>query len=181
MKIVSFDIDGVLNNYPECWLLYLNNRLNFDFRSIEDAKNVLKKDLYDSIKKEYRLMGENSEFTLANHDMIKVVNSFYDAGFHVIISTSRPISSPIYPMLFNLTSQWLIDCGVQFSQLVHKDDTLTNHRHLFSKILFHIDDEMKYIKAFRDFGVSAYLFNFFDEHYSEISYEELVKLIKRKV
>lgn len=180
-KIVSFDIDGVLNNYPECWLSFLNQKLNITFRSIEEAKKILCSEQYDSIKKIYRLMGENSEFTVANSDMIKVVNSFYNAGFHVIISTSRPINSLNFPLLLNLTIQWLIEQGVQFSQVVYKDDTLSNHRHLLSNIQFHIDDEIKYIRVFRNFGVTAYLFNFSHDEYSEISCKELVELIDGKV
>lgn len=177
-KIVSFDIDGVLNNYPECWLLYLNQQVNIDFSSIDDAKNVLDSSLYDSIKRKYRIMGEKSEFTIANYQMLKVVNSFYNAGFHVIISTSRPINSPEFPLLFGLTTQWLVDQGLNFSQLVYKDEDLTNHRHLIGKIKFHVDDEIKYVKAFRSFGVSAYLFSLFNEYDCEISCEDLVELIE---
>jgi hypothetical protein len=176
-KIVSFDIDGVLNNYPVCWLLYLNQQCNIEFSNIDDAKNVLNNDLYESIKKKYRLMGENSEFTLVNHDMIQVVNSFYNAGFQVIISTSRPINSPNFPQLFGLTHQWLVDQGLNFSELIYKDEVLTNHRQLISKIKFHVDDEIKYVRVFRSFGVSAYLFSFLHDKGSEISCEGLLELI----
>ena len=176
-KTVSFDIDGVLNNYPECWLSYLNKQANSDFSSIVHAKNLLNSNFYENIKEKYRLMGENSEFTIVNHKMIEVVNSFYNAGFQVIISTSRPIDSPNFPHLFNLTSKWLLDQGLNFSQLIYKNEDLTNHREIISKIKFHVDDEIKYIKAFRNLGVSAYLFSFLNEYNSEISYEELVELI----
>ena len=40
-KIWSFDIDGVLNDYPEVWLNYINIETNERFISKEEAKNSL--------------------------------------------------------------------------------------------------------------------------------------------
>ncbi|MCE4217581.1 hypothetical protein GD586_08975 [Pseudarcicella sp. GAP-15] len=175
-RIVSFDIDGVLNNYPDCWLKYLNSRTHSSFKSIFIAKEKMDEELYISIKDEYRLMGEKSIFTISNKEMIQVINKFFDAGFYVIISTSRPLKSVKYPNLYDLTFDWLLNEGVKFSELIYKDDSLTNHRHLLDEILFHIDDESKYIDAFKKFDIQSYLYSFVDKQLCEISFNDLIKI-----
>lgn len=178
-NIVSIDIDGVLNNYPDCWLLYLNDQQNRNFESISHAKSILDKSEYDIIKNRYRLNGEISKYTKPNKEMIEVVNTYYNSGFEVIISTSRPINSPNYPLLFEQTEKWLSDQNIKFSQLIFKDEKLSNHTDLINHILFHIDDEFKYIKSFKNFNVTAYLFKSFNQYSSEISCEELVEKITK--
>lgn len=175
-QIVSFDIDGVLNNYPDCWLMYLNQRTQSNFESIFIAKENVEVEIYKSIKDEYRLMGEKSIYTISNKEMITVINMFYDAGFHVIISTSRPLMSIKYPNLYKHTYNWLSNEGVKFSELIYKDDSLSNHSHLLDRILFHVDDENKYIEIFKKFDIKSYLYSFVDKDLCEISIADLIKI-----
>jgi hypothetical protein len=175
-RIVSFDIDGVLNNYPDCWLKYLNEKTQLSFESIFIAKEKIEVEKYKSIKDEYRLMGENSTYTISNNEMVQVINKFHDAGFYVIISTSRPLISLKYPNLYNHTYSWLLNEGVKFSELIYKDESLSYHTHLLDRILFHIDDEKKYIDAFKKFDIKSFLYSFVNKQSSEISLNDLIKI-----
>lgn len=177
-KIVSFDIDGVLNNYPDCWLKYLNHRTQSEFENISRAKEILDENIYNLIKDEYRLMGENSIFTITNAKMIKLINKFYEDNYYVIISTSRPLMSSKYPNLYNLTYQWLKKEGVCFSELIYKDDTLSNHTHLLDRILFHLDDEIKYVDLFKKYKVNSFRYTYTENYdYSELF--EILSQFKR--
>ena len=41
-KIISFDIDGVLNDYPKCWVKYINVKMRTNFSSKTQAKKKKK-------------------------------------------------------------------------------------------------------------------------------------------
>jgi 5'(3')-deoxyribonucleotidase len=176
-KIVSFDIDGVLNNYPKCWLDYLNLKSKSNFNTLDEAKFRLDENIYNSIKEDYRINGENSHFTIPNRKMIEVVNQFFDSEYTVIISTSRPINSTRYPDLYNSTFKWLTDEGVKFSKLLYKDLSLSNHIKILDKIIFHIDDEIKYIELFNNFKIKSYLYSYEEKNTNKITIEDLVKII----
>ena len=42
-KVISFDIDGVLNDYPKCFVVYVNKVLHSNFKNIEQIKKKLRK------------------------------------------------------------------------------------------------------------------------------------------
>lgn len=175
-SILSFDIDGVLNNYPNCWLDYLKERTGIRFESVLAAKEKIEGETYRSIKDDYRFLGENSTYTVVNREMIELINKFHDAGFLIIFSTSRPINSPKYPNLYNQTYSWLVNEGVQFSELIYKDKSLSNHSHLLDRVLFHIDDDKLYVDAFKEFNIKSYLYSYVGENLSEISICDLLKM-----
>lgn len=175
-KIVSFDIDGVLNNYPKCWVDYINFRLGTNFKKIDEAKFAIDNIIYDSIKEDYRLLGENTSFTIVNKDLINIINQFNKDNYFVIISTSRPINSSKYPDLYRMTFNWLEEIGVKFSQLIYKDENLTNHTHLLNDILFHIDDEIKYIELFKKFKIQSFLYSFEEFYLNSITIDDIIKI-----
>ena len=159
-NIVSFDIDGVLNNYPHCWVKYLNKITGKDFNSKAEAKAALSIDDYDTIKNEYRLSGEVSEFTRVNLEMVELIREYHQRGYRIIISTSRPILSAQYPDLFHLTSSWLHYIGLPDFELLYKSVGLPDHIDIMSQILFHVDDETKFIEEFNNFNIKTFHYSF---------------------
>lgn len=153
---ISFDIDGVLNNYPKCWLDYLFLATGSKFKTVSDAKSTLKSE-YAYFKDKYRnsIYKENLVF---NDDALELNADLVKRGCHIIVSTSRPITDERYPDLFGLTERWLIKNGFSFQKLLSKYEVL-NRPDLLSTINYHIDDEKKFCMLFEERGVKSYLLN----------------------
>jgi hypothetical protein len=133
--IISSDIDGVMNNYPICFLEYLEKYHNLVFETKEIAKSTLKLTQYKLLKSDYR----NSEFKYKIsycNDIINLYKKFNKYGIPIIFSTSRPFKK--YPNMYDKTYKWLSLSGIHFNGLFPKT-IKTFHQH---KITHHIDDEL---------------------------------------
>jgi hypothetical protein len=157
-KYISLDIDGVLNFYPDCWLEFLFLQAGVWYKTKEEAKNKLGLNNYKLYKDQYRRSEFKANLPVRN-EWISIANQFVKSGFEVIISTSRPIMSEKYPLLYDLTWQWLMKNDLKFSSIIFKDESLTYHSHIKNEILFHVDDEVKYAQAFVENGIDTFLFS----------------------
>lgn len=54
MKKAIIDIDGVLNNYPEIQIEFMNKAMNTDFKTLSDIKNTVPYISYRILKESYR-------------------------------------------------------------------------------------------------------------------------------
>ena len=153
-NIISLDIDGILTDYPKCWLQFLYLQTGKNFKSVQHAKIKLKDD-YSRLKSVYR-RSEYKEFLPLLPQAELMLNFFRDKGYNFVVSTSRPILSPDFPALYTISKNWVSrnvgpDCPVYF-----KDETLQHIPNLH-EISFHIDDEMRYAHAFACRDVFTYL------------------------
>lgn len=152
-NIVSLDIDGILTDYPKCWLKFIYLHTGQHFKAIEQAKIAIKDD-YSRLKRLYR-SSEYKEFLPLLPQANVLIDFLRDKGYNFIISTSRPILSPEFPALYDITKNWVCrnvgpDCPVYF-----KDETLQFIPNLH-KIDFHIDDELRFAQAFASKDVFSY-------------------------
>ena len=153
---ISIDIDGILNDYPVCWINYVNNELNTQFCSRQEIKDKIGKENYKVLKKLYRESDykENLPINKEFVNFIEKIRKYYE----IIIFTSRPIHDPNYPNLLGLTERWLRKNNVFFNSIYFKpnnEDILKN----IPKILFHIEDEIKYAELIAKKGVKVFLSN----------------------
>lgn len=140
-EVITCDIDGILTDYPKCWLNYLKDKCGTLYRTVAEAKK------YEPEYKMYKDMYRESEYKANlpmnehNKEVLKRLSNTYD----IIFATSRPINDERYPHLKDNTYNWLKKNGLNFKELVFKDLEVNflNNRN----IAFHIDDEMKYAEA----------------------------------
>jgi hypothetical protein len=151
----SVDVDGVLNDYPACWLNYIKQETGFEYKSTDEAKQRLGHAAYKKIKTDYRksIFKENILFKdEARHSLIELVQM----GFEIVAATSRPLINPEFPDLKNLTSRW-IEKNLGFPiQVVYKND-LVDFTENFPNLKYHIDDELKYAVPIADKNVKVFL------------------------
>lgn len=155
-KIVSIDIDGVLNYYPKPWLEYILLKTNLEFATKDEAKKRLGDNLYSQIKDKYRTSSFKENLP-ANEESVAFLQKLSEAGFSIVISTSRPIENEKYPDLFQLTKRWLIKQNIPFEKILYKFDDNSFYEQL-GQVLFHVDDESKYANMLSKKGVKVYLF-----------------------
>lgn len=140
-KIITCDIDGVLTDYPFCWLKYLQEKCGVLYQTTEEAKKHEQK--YTIYKKMYRQ--SNYKACLPINECNKNALNQLALQYDIIFTTSRPINDDEYPMLRTNTYNWLLNNGLKFKELRFKDkngDFLDD-----LDIEFHIDDEITYVNA----------------------------------
>lgn len=158
MKYISFDIDGIMNDYPKCWIRYLNTRIEKELSLelyTEEVKNIIGVDIYKKMKDEYRNSDykANLEFNFIAKEL---ANEFIREGYKIIISTSRPFNNPQYNKLKTNTINWLKKNNFHFDLFVDKTYEL-EHLELYDKIILHIDDELKYVEQFANKNIQTFL------------------------
>lgn len=103
-KICAFDIDGVLNNYPVCWVNWVNKKLDAGYADINDLKEHLSYDQYRKLKREYRESGVKENLVPAEGAR-RITNALRRRGYKIIVVTARPAQE--IPSLFGQTIRWL--------------------------------------------------------------------------
>ena len=154
-KLISCDIDGILNDYPACWLDYLARRCGERYASIKQAKDL--QPLYKEYKSDYR----RSEFKAnlpVNPVGVGMLRSLAGKGYGIIMASSRPFDNPLYPDLYRLTWDWLAQNGIPFDELVFKNST-ADFTASYPDIAFHIEDERKYAQAIAEKGIKVFLYS----------------------
>lgn len=183
-KIFSIDVDGVLNDYPLCWLNYVKNETGFEYKSTQEAKIKLGIEAYQKIKSSYRKSDykENIKFS---EDGRTAIYDLLDMGFDIIAATSRPLINTEFPDLKGLTERWL-EKNLGFPmKVVHKNesvDFINNNQN----IKYHIDDELKYAVPISNKNIHVFLIDKNNRGISEKSgitkvtnFSEVISILKK--
>lgn len=140
-KIVTCDIDGVLTDYPKCWLDFLQEKTGILYDSTIEAKE--KEPNYSQYKDLYR--ESNYKATLPILESNKHALNQLAETYDILVVTSRPINDEKYPHLKENTYNWLKSNGLKFKDLRFKDEDANFLENL--NFAFHIDDEIKYVNS----------------------------------
>lgn len=140
-KIITCDIDGVLTDYPMCWLKFLQEKCGTLYNSTNEAKE--KEPEYSYYKDLYRESNYKATLPIikSNKNALNQLSEKYD----IIFVTSRPINNDNYPHLKENTYNWLKNNGLRFKDLRYKDENAEFLENL--DVVFHIDDEIKYVNS----------------------------------
>jgi hypothetical protein len=168
----SFDIDGVLNNYPAVWLNYIFQETNKRYDSKEEARSLLGED-YWAIKEKYRMSDYKYQVPV-NPDAQYLTSALKNRGDRIIIATSRPFSR--YPFMQDKTRAWLESNSILFDSLIQKDDLFREDFDI------HIDDELKDILQVKTFAKSKkYILLSSSKSISNIEGVEIVSSLKELI
>ena len=143
-KICALDIDGVLNNYPKCWVQFVNEKEGADFKTLNDMKDNLVYSKYKQLKDDYRSSGYK-RYIPTREGAAYFTRQLRTLGYQIIIITSRPFEK--YPQLREDTLYWLKNNGFEFDVLLH-----SKYKHMdiiaeYPTMEFMVEDN-------RDFAIS---------------------------
>lgn len=159
-KICYLDLDGVLNNYPKCWLNFLWENYP-DRKFIREYINDLNKikhqipyQVYKDLKWEYRESGYKENIPAdTNAEMLCAkLNSM---GFHICIITSRPIKE--HPSLFKQTVNWLNKNHIYYDDLIFDEDKHISVLKRYPHLNFGVEDHRYYANLVASWGYKMYL------------------------
>lgn len=167
-KIIGIDIDGVLNNYPNTWVSYLNTTLGTDFRTLYEAKDTLPYSKYKKLKSGYRDNGF-SEKLEPKEGAVEFLQSLKSMGYYIIIITSRPIDE--HNSLLQQTTEWLKSKNLYYDFLYFSHSKHLDIIRKFKRIEFLVEDNLKFANDVSDHGYPTYLIN---NRYNQGDADEMV-------
>ena len=138
-KIWSFDIDGVLNDYPNIWLDYIYKKTGKKYISKQGAKKSLGS-LYSSINNDYRRSDYKYQVPI-KLEAKRLMSRLRKNGDKVIISTTRPFSD--FDFMKERTEDWLDSNDIQYDYIISKCNLYKE------KFDVHIDDSIQDILDIR--------------------------------
>lgn len=161
-KVCYFDIDGVLNDYPNTWLKFLREnveRTTLDIRELNDLNQVKYKmpyQIYKNLKYEYRESGYKKTLE-ADPSASGVTHKLKKMGYHIVIITSRPLDK--HPSLFKQTVYWLDRNNIAYDDLIFSEnkhiEVLTRYPHL----KFGVDDHRYYCNLVASWQYRMFILN----------------------
>lgn len=156
-KIIILDIDGVIADYPECFVNYVNNKTNTKFVNMFDIRNMLtQKQIYD-LKDEYRNSGVKSSLPVKEYaiDFINKIKQKY----YIVLLTSRPYSK--YFRIYADTLEWLDKNKIHYDAIYwdeKKSRNILNNLDL-DQIEYVIEDNVYFANKISQLNVKVYLIN----------------------
>jgi uncharacterized HAD superfamily protein len=148
---VSLDIDGVINDYPKCWLRYIESITGYRFASKLEAKRIMG-EKYRQVKNKYR-NSNAKENVKVKSDIKYVIQKLYNKTEKFYFHTTRPIKNEKYPNLEAITKRWLKKNNIQYDKLRKKDRLLREN-----EVDVHIDDNIEHAKKIRRYNTRVILY-----------------------
>ncbi len=150
-KVCVIDIDGVLNDYPNCFYNWVRD--HFKMEPDDYAKDRIKHEEY---KKQYRLSGAK-RFLEPNKESIIALHKLKELGYTIILLTNRPCNE--YKNIVSDTFYWLDENSIPYDYVFWaKDRKIIGIIDKVDKIDFIVDDNIDTCIDFENYGIKSYLF-----------------------
>lgn len=156
-EIIIFDIDGVINNYPDCYLDWVFENYGIKYVSMDEIKEKLDIKTYEEIKEKYRLSGAKLHQPI-NIQTVNVMKKLYDSGEKIVLYTARPVSR--YKRIYSDTLKWLKKNNVPFHAIYWTDFQKEDIYKFNFKCKFIVEDDLQNAKFFSKEGYKVYLINY---------------------
>ncbi len=156
-KICIFDIDGVLNNYPQFWIDYVNLVTGSEFDDLNTMKNTLPYEKYRELKEQYRISGVKENLR-ANDQAAEVTARLKEQGYTIVIMSSRPADK--YPTLYNQTVNWLKNNNIIYDYIIFGEKN--KHAKILSELpqtKFIVEDNSYNANQISHWGYTVFLLN----------------------
>ena len=126
-NIAIFDIDGVIADYPNCFISFINKKTKNDFKDMYEVKNNLDIKLIYDLKDEYRNTGEK-RFIAVNKDVISFIEKLKEKDSSIVLLSSRPYHK--YNRIYADTLEWLAANNIKYDMILwdyKKDRNILNN------------------------------------------------------
>jgi uncharacterized HAD superfamily protein len=178
--ICYFDIDGVLNDYPDSWTRFLTDERGdvimeyvdiFNPLDLNTAKAQIPYQLYRDLKADYRSSGYK-ETIPCNDYASSILKAIKTLGYHIVIITSRPIKT--HPELFKQTINWLDTNDLVYDNLMFDEDKHISVLSSYPHLKFGVEDNRYYANLIASWGYKMFLL---DNDYNDGDTHENVQRI----
>lgn len=154
MKIIAIDIDGVLNNYPQSWVQFANERSDDNYQDLYSLKEQLTHRHYKDLKHLYRTSGVKEYLPTKRH-AFELLHELKLRGYFITIMTSRPINE--YNNLLLQTINWLRKNNLEHDFLYFSDRKHLDIIEKFKNLEFMIEDNRAFANEVSKHGYRVFL------------------------
>lgn len=155
-EVIVFDIDGVINDYPICFLNWVKRNYNISYKNILDLKDKVDIKTYNEIKEKYRTSGIKRNLPV-REETIYVMKELKKRGETIILYTVRPVSK--YKRIFPDTLYWLKKNNIPFDAIFCSDYHKEDIYKFGFKIKFIVEDDKQNTALFNHEGYKVFLLN----------------------
>lgn len=134
-KLVSIDIDGVLNDYPKIFVKYANFVLRKKYKNIFDLKKSINEPTYRTLKDNYRHSLYKYNYKI-HSNVLHLIKFLIRLNVDIIFLTRRNLNDKF---ILSNTKKWLKKHNIKFIGIYQKN----KKNFLRFKPIFHVDDEHK--------------------------------------
>jgi len=170
-KKCVFDIDGVLNYYPNTWIEFANERAQRNCKTLDELKNGLSYITYKRIKEEYRECGIKETFKV-RENALELLTLLKEKDFYILVVTARPISK--CNSLMAQTTNWLKKNNLPYDNIFFSEKKHLSILEYFNDIEFVVEDNRAYANDIAKHNYKVFLL---DNDYNQGDINHLVRRI----
>lgn len=171
-KICAFDIDGVISDYPKCWIQFANKKLKTKYKYLNDLKQGVSYWEYKKLKGEYRSSGYKRTLPI-KRNISECINKFQKQGYKVILLTARPFRQ--YRNLYRDTLDWLEIHKIKPNGIIWEKEKHWAVLQQFPYLKFMVEDNAEIANQVAKLGYKVYLV---DNEYNRQPTEKNVVRVK---
>lgn len=151
--VAVFDVDGVLNDYPEKFVGFVNEKKNASFQMVDylNLPRIIPKVEYEKLKLEFR---EAMELAYSGKEELEKIKT---NGISIILLTARPVAE--HKKLYTDMIVSLAENGIPFDAVIADKEKGFRMMKDFKNLLFYVDDEPEFVKDSTSYGIRTYLLN----------------------
>lgn len=172
-KVCAVDLDGVLVDYPRCWVDFVNKKLGKDYKDLFEARAKTNKLTYLKLKNLYRESGYKRKLN-AVKGASKFTQTLRRKGYKIIILTARPYKR--YARLFADTKYWLDRKNIKYDAILFDANKHLTIIKQVPHLRFMVEDNRKLANDVANWGYKAFLL---DNYYNQGSTHKKVVRIKK--
>lgn len=178
-NVVAIDLDGVLVDYPKCWLDFLSSATGYRFDNLYIAKEKIDPEDYIVLKDDYRNSGIKATLPIVE-GALEMVKELKKRGFSIVILSKRPYKQ--YSRIFSDTLNWLNTREVPYDAIIFDPEKHLRILDEFPKLKFMIEDDRNVANEIAEMGYKVYLLdNIYNQgltHANVVRIKELGEVLK---
>jgi len=153
-KVCAIDLDGVLVQYPEHWIKFINKQKSKKFRTLFDVKRALSNDEYLQLKHKYRETGFKMSVPIYPGANIFTRN-LKSLGYSIVVLTKRPYKK--YFRLFADTKISLDKKAIRYDAILFDQEKHKVIVKEFPHLEFMIEDNRNIANEVSNWGYKCFL------------------------
>jgi len=117
-NIAFIDIDGVIANWPKCFIDFVNEKLNKNIKNLEELEKIIPKLQLYELKTLYRLSGIKRKMAIID-DSKELLDELSKRNYFIILITARPYKK--ISRIYSDTLEWLKNNKFKYDAIIWEE------------------------------------------------------------
>lgn len=153
-KVCAIDLDGVMVQYPEYFIDFINKEMKTKHVNLFDVRKSISNDDYMRMKDEYRQSGVKQTIPL-REGAKEFIDFLRSEGYSIVIITKRPYKK--YFRIFADTKTNLDNNGIHYDGIIFDTDKHKTIVKEFPQLEFIVEDDKNISNEIGEWGYKCFL------------------------